>query len=75
MAIAVAVIGIPYAFAGYARYDVQNARSGLAPVSYLQNGTTDLNACIKLFASQGSGSIPVLTTDAFTGYYVSFKCF
>jgi len=73
MAIAIAVIGIPYAFAGYAKFDVQNARSGMLPVSYLANGTTGLSSCIKLFSSQNKngGSSPVVDPVPYSGYYVS----
>lgn len=74
MAVAIAVIGIPYAFGGYAVYEVQSARSGILPVSpYLNNGTNGLNTCIGLFASFTPGSsVPVVNSIAplpLTGYY------
>jgi LMBR1 domain-containing protein 1 len=45
------LIGIPYAFAGYAEYEVQGARSGLLPVAYLDNGQDSYTNCIGLFAA------------------------
>lgn len=40
------IIGLPYAFAGYAFYPTQAATSGLLPVSALSNASTTLNSCI-----------------------------
>ncbi|KAI3435533.1 hypothetical protein D9Q98_001598 [Chlorella vulgaris] len=45
------LIGIPYAFVGYAEYDVQGAVSGLLPVSYLEDPSYNYSRCIGLFAS------------------------
>ena len=74
MAAAGCIIGIPYAFGGYAVYDIQSVRSGILPIlPYLANGTSGLNTCIGLFASFIPGSsVPSVNTVPplpLTGYY------
>ena len=74
MAVAAIVIGVPYAFGGYANFEIQTARSGVLPVSpYLNNGTNYLNTCIGLFGSFIEGSaVPVVNNNPplpLTGYY------
>ena len=63
------------AFAGYAVYDVQGARSGLLPVSYLDNGEDDFTKCIGLFAyynqANPGGNPAVNATLTGLGYNVS----
>jgi hypothetical protein len=72
MAVATCVIVIPWAFGGYARYDIQGASSGSLPVSYLRNGSSDLMTCIAPLASYNRGgtepqvnTIPPLPLDGF----------
>lgn len=50
----VLVIGLPYAFAGYAFYPTQTAISGLLPISDLSNAPTTLTSCIGV-----TGSLPI----------------
>lgn len=58
------LIAIPYAFAGYAQFDVQGARSGLLPVSYLGNSSYQYTNCIGLFAYYNpSGSTPAVQSN------------
>ncbi len=66
---------LPAAFAGYAVYDVQGARSGLLPVSYLkEEQSTGFTNCIGLFSfyNQISGVPEVNTTLTSLGYNVSW---
>lgn len=66
----VLLICIPYAFAGYAVYDVQGARSGLLPVSYLSDQDYPFSQCIGLFAYyNGGGTKPAVNASLATlGY-------
>lgn len=60
------------AFAGYAVYDVQGARSGLLPVSYLSDQDYPFSQCIGLFSYyNGAGSKPAVNATLTTlGYNV-----
>ena len=73
MIVAAALIAIPYAFAGVAKYNVEGARSGLLPVAYLTQSTS-LTTCVGLFATiSNAGGLRVNDTAPmpFKGYYVS----
>jgi LMBR1 domain-containing protein 1 len=78
VAVAAGVICIPWAFGGYAQYEVQGARSGLVPVSYLAQPGVG-KTCVGLFASfDAAGGGPKVNTtfpQPFYGYYVSAPCF
>lgn len=62
------VIVIPWIFGGYAVYNVEAAFSGMLPVSFLRNDTSDLNTCIAPLASYNN-------TLPFNGYRVSHFSF
>lgn len=64
------LIAIPYAFAGYAEYNVQGARSGLLPVKTLNDSSYMYTNCIGLFANyNNAGNSPAVnTTLASLGY-------
>lgn len=53
--IVLVIIGIPYIFGGYARYQVQGARSGMLPVADLS--TPGLLECIAPTASLPSSTV------------------
>ena len=63
---------LPAAFAGYAVYDVQGARSGLLPVSYLSDQDYPFSQCIGLFSYyNAAGNAPAVNTSLTTlGYNV-----
>lgn len=54
----------PAAFAGYAEFNVQGARTGLLPASYLGNSSYQYTNCIGLFAYYNpSGSTPEVQSN------------
>lgn len=61
MAIVSALIGIPYAFAGYAKFDVKGAVSGMLPVSYLSQ-PDGINGCVAPYATKQSGNALTVNT-------------
>lgn len=57
------IVGLAWGFAGYATYTIKTATSGILPVTYLANGTNNLNTCILPFASFTPGSaVPTVNT-------------